>query len=300
MSGPRVTIGMPVWNGEEFIRRGIDSLLGQTFGDLELIISDNGSTDATQAICKEYAERDPRVRYRRNARNVGLQANFAKVLELATAPYFMWGSSDDLWDASYVLKMVAVLDSHDAVVIAGSNAANIDQDGVPQSHFDNVSVYSPRGTGARAHRFICTPPGGGHATLIYGLMRTPVIQRIGFAPPGNVRDDNRGYYAMDLLTLFRLMFEGDFHVTDETLYFHRDQYMGRQGLRRLAGLATTVLDVHGYYGDLRSILRGSALDARKKSALVRVSFMQEIKFHPALGRQLVARRKVLRALGDQT
>ena len=102
--------------------------------------------------------------------------------------------------------------------------------GVQQSQFDNAAVYSPRGIGARAHRFICTPPGGGHATLIYGLMRTPVIQRVGlFAPPGKVRDQNRGYYATDLLTLFRLMFEGDFHVADETLYFHRDTVHGQAG-----------------------------------------------------------------------
>ena len=78
MSGPRVSIGMPVWNGGRYIRAGLESLLGQTFGDLELIISDNASTDATQAICEEYAKRDSRVRYHRNARNIGLQANFAR------------------------------------------------------------------------------------------------------------------------------------------------------------------------------------------------------------------------------
>lgn len=293
-----MSIGMPVRNGQEFIRAGIASLLGQTFGDLELIISDNASTDATRAICEEFAERDNRVRYHRNAVNIGLQANFAKVLALATAPYFMWGCPDDLWDASYVARMVAVLDSRESVVLSGSNAANIDGDGVQQDHFDNVSAYAPRKTGPRAHRFICTPPGGGHATLIYGLMRTPVIQRVGFAPPGKVRDDNRGYYATDLLTLFRLIFEGDFHVADETLYFHRDLFTGRRGLQRLAGLASTFRNVHGYYGDLRTVVRGSALDERQQSALVRASFMQELRFYPAYGRPLVARRIALRASGD--
>jgi len=290
MAGPRVSIGMPVWNGEEFLRDGLDALLGQTFGDLELIISDNGSTDATQAVCQEYVKRDPRVRYYRSARNLGLQANFAKVLEMATAPYFMWGCPDDLWDASYVARMVAVLDSRESVVLAGCNTANIDHRGVAQSHFDNVAVYAPRGTAARAHRFICTPPGGGHATLIYGLMRTPVIQRIGFAPLGRLRANNRGYYATDLLTLFRLLFEGDFHVAEETLYFHRDQFMGRKGLARIVGLAETARDVHGYYGDLRSILRGTTLDPRQKAALARVSLLQELGFYPALGRRLLARR----------
>jgi glycosyltransferase involved in cell wall biosynthesis len=290
MPGPRVSIGMPVWNGEGFLRDGVEALLGQTFGDLELIISDNGSTDATQAICQEYVERDPRVRYYRSARNLGLQANFAKVLEMATAPYFMWGCPDDLWDASYVETMVAVLDSRESVVLAGCNAAAIDRHGALIGHFNNVAVYSKGGVRARAHRFICMPPGGGHATLIYGLMRTPIIQRIGFAPLGRLRADNRGYYATDLLTLFRLLFEGDFHVVDETLYFHRDTHFHRKGLQLLTAVARAMHQVHGYYGDLRSIIGDSGLDERERLSLVRASFREELGFYPAYSWRLLARR----------
>jgi glycosyltransferase involved in cell wall biosynthesis len=286
---------MPVWNAQEFMRGGIASLLGQTFGDLELIISDNASTDATQAISEEYAARDPRVRYDRNARNIGVEANFAKVLELATAPYFMWGCPDDLWDASYVEKMVAILDGRKSVVLAGSNAAAIDRHDVLMGHFDNAAVYSLTGIGARAHRFICTPPGGGQAMLIYGLMRTPVIQRVGYPPPGKIRDYNRGYYASDLLTVFRLMFEGDFHVAEETLYFHRDTYFGRQGLQRFGVVARAFRQVHGYYGDLRSILRDSPLDERQKSSLVRATLRGELGFYPAYSRRLLARRMAILA-----
>jgi glycosyltransferase involved in cell wall biosynthesis len=290
---------MPVWNGEEYLRDGLDSLLGQTFDDLELIISDNASTDATQAICEEYADRDSRVRYYRNARNIGLQANFARVLRLATAPYFMWGCPDDLWDPSYVAKMVAVLDDRESVVLSGSSAAQIDRDGVQLGHFDNVSVLSPRGIRARAHRFICTPPGGGHATLIYGLMRTPVIQRVGlFAPPGKARHQDRGYYATDLLTLFRLLFEGDFHVVDETLYFHRDTYFDHRGLQRLTAVARAMHEVHGYYGDLRSIIGDSGLDERERLSLVRTTFREELRFYPAYSWRLLAR--LMRLLARRT
>jgi glycosyltransferase involved in cell wall biosynthesis len=281
---------MPVWNGEEFIRAGLDSLLGQTFGDIELVISDNGSTDTTEVICREYAERDPRVRYHRNPRNIGLQGNFQRVLELATAPYFMWGCPDDLWDASYVAKMVAVLDSRESVVLAGSNAAAIDRHGVLIGHFDNTAVYSPKRVGARAHRFVCTRPGGGQATLFYGLMRTSVIQRVGYAPQGSIRDHNRGYYATDLLTLFRLLFEGDFHVVDETLYFHRDTHFMRKGLQRLTAVASAMYQVHGYYRDLRSIIRDSGLDDHQRSSLVRASFREELGFYPAYSRRLVGTR----------
>ena len=67
---PKVRIGMPVYNGEKFIREAIDSLLAQTFSDFELIISDNCSTDKTQEICKEYASKDPRVKYLRQIENI--------------------------------------------------------------------------------------------------------------------------------------------------------------------------------------------------------------------------------------
>jgi glycosyltransferase involved in cell wall biosynthesis len=292
---------MPVWNGQEFIRLGVESLLGQSFGDVELIITDNASTDGTQAICEEYARVDKRIRYYRNEVNTGLQANFAKALELAVAPYFMWGCHDDQWDASYVSKMVDVLDQQASVVLAGSNAASIDQHGVRRRLYDNATVYSPVGTVARAHRFIRARPGGGHATLIYGLMRTPVIQRIGYVPLGRIKNLNRGYYAIDLVTLFRMLFEGDFHVSEETLYSHRDVvgvrtnvprsgWVGRLGLQRVSRLATRVADAHGYYGDLRAILGGSDLEPREKAALNRATYTQELQYYPALVRALLARR----------
>lgn len=298
---PRVSIGMPVWNGQDFIRDGLASLLGQSFGDFELIISDNGSTDATEAICQEYARVDKRIRYFRNETNTGLQANFAKVLDLAVAPYFMWGCPDDQWDPSYVEKMVGVLDRRESVVLAGSNSASIDQFGAQRRQYDNVAVYSRSGTSARAHRFIRARPGGGHATLIYGLMRTAVIQRIGYRALGRIRNMNRGYYAIDLVTLFRLIFEGEFHVTNETLYYRRDVVAGptttsqdglygRLGWQRIPRLARTVPDVRGYYRDLRAIIGRSNLGPREKAALKRTTIMEELVFYPAYVRAYLQRR----------
>lgn len=298
---PRVSIGMPVWNGQDFIRDGLASLLGQSFGDFELIISDNGSTDATQAICQEYARVDKRIRYYRNETNAGLQANFAKALGLAVAPYFMWGCHDDQWDPSYVERMVSVLDRRESVVLAGSNSASIDQSGAQRRQYDNVAVYSLSGTSARAHRFIRARPGGGHATLIYGLMRTAVIQRIGYRAPGKIRNMDRGYYAIDLVTLFRLIFEGEFHVTNETLYYRRDVVTdptttsrggryGRLGWQRIPRLARTVPDVRGYYRDLRAIIGHSNLGPRERAALNRATVKQELLFYPAYARAYLERR----------
>ena len=97
---PIVSIGLPVYNGEAFIGEALDSLLDQTHSDFELIISDNASTDATEAICREYVSRDPRVRYIRQAANQGILANYRAVLNEARSGLFMWASADDTWGPS--------------------------------------------------------------------------------------------------------------------------------------------------------------------------------------------------------
>lgn len=99
---PKVSIGMPVYNGEKFIRVALDSLLSQTFVDFELIISDNASTDGTEAICREYAARDLRIRYVRQSENRGAVVNFKFVLDDAVGEYFMWAAHDDHWGEHFL------------------------------------------------------------------------------------------------------------------------------------------------------------------------------------------------------
>lgn len=307
---PRVTIGMPVRNGEAFIRGGVDALLAQTHGDLELVISDNGSTDSTQAICEEYARLDPRVRYQRLDENLGLHANFARLIDQATGPYFMWACHDDWWDPTYVERMVSILEGRPDVVIAGSNAVSIDQFNARHGVFDNLAVHGQPGpTATRVRRFLAEPPGNGHATLMYGLMRTPVIQRLGYQPPGPIHDPGRGYYAMDLLLLLRLIFEGEFHVEPDILYARRDVLWSPEEWAahddhwrerdRLAATVRAARAAHGFYRDCRSIIRGSRLDAGERQALVRVTYRAEARFHPRTVGRLVGqtRRRLSRRLG---
>lgn len=96
-STPKVSIGMPVYNGEKYIREALDSLLAQTFTDFELIISDNASIDTTSVICQEYARKDSRICYIRQSQNKGAVANFKFVLDEAVGEYFMWAAHDDVW-----------------------------------------------------------------------------------------------------------------------------------------------------------------------------------------------------------
>ncbi len=114
----RLSIGLPVYNGERFLSAAIDSLLRQTFEDFELIISDNASTDATGAICRGYADQDRRIRYLPTKENIGSAPNFNRVIELASAPYFSWAAHDDVRAPQYLERCVEVLDRDPSVILA--------------------------------------------------------------------------------------------------------------------------------------------------------------------------------------
>jgi glycosyltransferase involved in cell wall biosynthesis len=99
---PAVSIGLPTFNRAAGLRRAAESVLAQTWDDLELVISDNASDDETQAACAELARRDDRVRVVRHETNVGAEANFRRALEQATGTFFMWLADDDWLDAGTV------------------------------------------------------------------------------------------------------------------------------------------------------------------------------------------------------
>jgi glycosyltransferase involved in cell wall biosynthesis len=127
---PRISIGLPVYNGGKYLRFALNSILSQTFTDFELIISDNASTDATQEICREHAAKDGRIRYYRNESNIGAAGNYNRVFELSSAGYFKWASHDDEFHSSLLEKCLKVFEqSPPSTVLAFSKAAIIDETG---------------------------------------------------------------------------------------------------------------------------------------------------------------------------
>ena len=108
---PKVSIGMPVYNGAGFISRTLDSVLGQTFGDLEVVVIDNASTDETPDIVRRIAAGDPRVRYERNDRNIGIPRNFERAYRRSRGTYFKWHAHDDLLAPTFLERCVEVLDT---------------------------------------------------------------------------------------------------------------------------------------------------------------------------------------------
>ena len=130
MGVPFVSIGLPVFNGEKYLESALDSLLSQDYPNFELIISDNASTDRTAQICARYAERDTRIRYYRNASNLGAEENFNHVFRLSRGDYFMWAAHDDLWHTTYVTRCLEGLMEDRNIVLCASTVQFIDEFGL--------------------------------------------------------------------------------------------------------------------------------------------------------------------------
>ena len=143
---PRVSIGMPVYNGEKYLPRALASLLEQDHEDFELIISDNASTDGTAALCQEWAARDARIQYSRNQTNIGATANYNRVVGLARGEFFKWASHDDECHPSLVRRCLATFEeSPPSTVLVYSKAHIIDEVGrVKHLSPDIIQATSPR------------------------------------------------------------------------------------------------------------------------------------------------------------
>jgi len=208
---PQVSIGLPVFNGEQLLRDAVDSLLGQTYSDFELIISDNGSTDGTEAICRSYAAKDRRIRYYRNEQNRGAVWNYNRVFELSRAEYFKWAAHDDICGSNYIDLCVEVLDRDPSVVLCYAETMLIDGHGqVMRPYIDRCnSSHSP----VPHERFRDLIQNLGLSNPMYGVLRartlrmTPVI--------GN-------YIGSDMVLLAELALLGRFHRIPEYLFFRRD------------------------------------------------------------------------------
>nr|MDJ0569288.1 glycosyltransferase family 2 protein [Pleurocapsa sp. MO_192.B19] len=124
---PLVSIGMPVYNGERYLENALNSILAQTFRDFELIISDNGSTDKTEEICRQYANVDRRIRYFRNEQNLGAGWNFDRVAQLATGKYFKWACHDDLCALEFLQRCIEILEQAPNIVLAYPKTLIIDE-----------------------------------------------------------------------------------------------------------------------------------------------------------------------------
>ena len=229
---PRLSVGLPVYNGETYVGQSIEALLGQSFEDFELIISDNASTDSTQDICRRYLKQDSRVRYIRHSRNIGLSLNHNFVLRQSRGEYFKWAAADDLYGRDLLKSCVDALDEHADVVLAHSWEAVVDEAGTVTQAMDYpLATDSPRapdrfkgilfgssglfesGDPAAPGLIRVDNRGVLRACDMYGVIRTPAMRKV--TPLGS-------YHHSDRITICALSLHGRFHMTPDWLYFRRD------------------------------------------------------------------------------
>lgn len=212
----RLSIGLPVYNGERFLTDAIASLLAQTFTDFELIISDNASVDATPRICADFAARDPRIRYVRNSRNLGAAPNYNRVFALSSGEYFKWASHDDVCAPTYLARCVEVLDRDPAVVLCYPRASIIDESGRVLRDYD-VDLHLPwTRPSQRLHGYFLAH---GEFHPIFGVLRRQAL-----ADTPLIAD----YVGSDLVLMARLALRGQFYEVPDRLFLRRE-HAGRSG-----------------------------------------------------------------------
>lgn len=208
-SEPPLSVGLPVRNGEPYLAQAIEAILGQSFEDLELLLSDNASDDATPDICRHYERQDPRVRYFRQPRNIGLAPNANFVVDRARGKLFKWAASDDLYARTLLERCVAALDEHPEAVLAHSWTALIDASGELTHALEYPLLTSSR---QPAERFASVLFGSG-GDDIYGVVRTEVLRRV--APLASHHHADRSLVA-------ELALHGPFRQVPGWLYFRRE------------------------------------------------------------------------------
>ncbi|HEY7648639.1 MAG TPA: glycosyltransferase [Methylomirabilota bacterium] len=217
---PRVSIGLPVFNGERHLEAALHSILAQTFSDFELIISDNASTDRTGEICRDLAARDGRIRYYLNERNIGGARNFNRVFELSTAPYFKWAAHDDMIDPAFLSRCVEVLDQDPSVVLCFTKVKVVDDGGqsIGDYKLELKQIGSPRPRDRFADLVLID-----HLCLhIFGLIRSDALRKTSL---------HGSFIASDRVLLAELGLLGRFHDVAEPLFLSRDH--GGRSIRAL-------------------------------------------------------------------
>lgn len=206
---PRVSIGLPVYNGERYLRNAIESNLSQTYKDFEMIISDNASTDGTKDICTEYASKDKRIRYYRFDTNLGAARNYNRVFELSEGEYFRWTTADDVCAPTHVEKCVETLDREPAVILCYPKTLLIDQYGNEIERFDdNLDLRHP----SVIDRFSRFQRNVSLCNVIYGLIRSEILRKTNLMG---------GYISSDIVMIAELVLYGQFFEIPDFLFYRR-------------------------------------------------------------------------------
>ncbi len=207
---PIVSIGLPVFNGEDYLEAALESLLTQTFTDFELIISDNASTDRTAAICEAYAAKDARIRYHRNDYNIGAAENFNRVFHLSRGKYFKWAAHDDLCAPTFLERCIEILEQDSSVVLCAPKTGRIDWAGNAQPTKQDEARHLDSWQAPDRFRAIVLHTFWSYE--LFGLIRSAALRKVRL---------QRSNYGTDRVILAELSLHGRFMLIPETLFFRR-------------------------------------------------------------------------------
>jgi glycosyltransferase involved in cell wall biosynthesis len=208
---PRVSLALPVYNGEKFVADAIRSILDQEYSDFELIITDNASTDATEAICRQFATSDDRIKYFRNERNLGAGPNFNLGFKLSSGDYFKWCACDDCLSPNFVASCVTALDLNQSAVLAYGTTQIIDENGRRLPVTDPVlTAMDEAGPVDRFRRVIGEV---GTCYEVFGVFRSAVLRQTTL---------HRPYYGSDRALLAEMALLGSFLHVPEIVFYSRE------------------------------------------------------------------------------
>jgi len=216
---PKITLGLLVYNGERYLGQTIDSLLSQTYGDFELLVSDNASTDGTEGICRSYAAQDRRISYIRQRENIGAMGNFNYLASRATTDYFKWCAADDLIAPNFLATCIEFLESQPNFVLCQSSTRTI---GFDDSELPNDIIKSsgaseriPIGLNEEYHpwqRFRDVLLGSTAIMDLWGVIRTAQLKDTGLLRP---------YVGYEKILMAALSLRGRFAELPQQLFSYR-------------------------------------------------------------------------------
>ena len=210
MEKPVVSVGLPVFNGEEFLARAIESVLDQTYQDWELLISDNGSSDASIAIAQQYQERDPRIRVRAFEEDAGAVANFEAVFRETTGRYYLRLAHDDWIDPRYLERCVTMLETQPDFVMAFAGMNVVDDSGEAFRHrTEPLDGAASKSVVARFHSALWDL--GDPTSPVFGVARRTALEQTGL-----IRNSNEP----DRILVGELSVLGRIHQDPDLLFYH--------------------------------------------------------------------------------
>ena len=240
---PKVSIGLPVFNGENYLEKAIESILDQTYSDIELVISDNASTDSTSEICRYYTEVDSRVKYFKNNRNIGAAANYNNTFYLTNGEYFKWAAHDDLCGREFIARCVEILDEDKTVVLAYPRAIPVDTSGRKlEPYVVTLNTDSPKAF--KRFRGLLR---GHNCYEIFGLIRRDALEKTNLM----------GAYAHgDGVLLAHLALIGRFAEIPEHLFYPRSHPTQSMAIMKKKGGGPTTEEYVNYATWFNPMLKG--------------------------------------------